>query len=341
MDFWESILGQQAVAQRVSAIARQAAAATPTALAVDGHHYPSGTIDCAFTLSSGSIFTAEADAVEQQLPAGLRPARLRRGGRALVAVTATDWQWRLDGMPPIRSADIMVSAIVTSTDRPEPPAWKMFLGAARPGARYGFGVHWLTWLTTNPVSAGAFSHILGVATALVDVREVRQPQRTTFTAADDGRPVLELDVAVGLESKRNADPPATGGPSLECYRGYGARGGRLAGWSVTCVDVGGAQRMGRGAARLAIGDHPAVASLAPLQLSERSITAMNRDSGREVYEGPVPLRSAAVMREVPRPTQQQRRFTLRIGTGAEEAVDQFPAGLPFDPGAAMTLESVG
>lgn len=341
MDFWEAMLGQQEVAHRVSGIARQAAAAAPMALAVDGQQYPSGTIDCAFELSSGSIFTADADAVGRLLPTGLRPVRLRRNGRALVVVTATDWQWRLDGMPPIHSADVAVSAFVSSTDRPEPPLWRMFLASTRIGARYGFGVHWLTWLTTNSISAGVFSLVLGVPTALVDVREVREAQRTIFTATDRDRPVLELEVGLGTDSKRNADPKPTGGPELECYRGYGARNGRLAGWSVTCVDVGGASRLGRRSARLAIGDHPAVDVLHPLHLSEHSMGAMNRDSGREVYEGPVRLRSAGIGGDLPRPSQQERRFTIRIEPDDAAVVDQFPEGSPFDPEAPISLQAVG
>ena len=87
-----------------------------------------------------------------------------------------------------------------------------------------------------------------------------------------------------------------------------------------------------------IGDHPAVEVLEPLQVSEQSIGAMNRDSGREVYEGPVQLRSEAIARDVPRPTQPVRRFTRRTEPGDDEVIDPFPEGLPFDPGAPMALQ---
>jgi hypothetical protein len=161
----------------------------------------------------------------------------------------------------------------------------LLLGGTPIGVKYAVGGHWLVWLTTNRVTREVFSRLLGLDAVLVDAREERRPNRTRFTFTDADRLILDLDVHLGTRARVNTLGPG----ELEGYRGYGVRDGRLLGWAVTCHDVGSAFHSGPHRGTLKLGDHPVSNLLRSLDLSNRTFGAGIRVSGREVYDGPVPL----------------------------------------------------
>ncbi len=324
-------------AKRTIATARRGARQHPAALRVDGERLDGDSLECAFHLSAGAVFTADIDAVRRVLPSPtLHPIRWTPG-RTVVSVEAQDWQWRLGSMPPVRSLDLYVSVGCTLGPRPAPPVLPMLLESTSFGARYATGGYWVAWLTSNRVSREAFSRLLGVDAVLVDAREERAPGRSRFTFTDNDQLILDLDVRLGPQTRVNTLGP----DQLEGYRGYGVRDGQLLGWAVTCHDVGSAFRPGPRQAALDLGEHPVAQLVRGLDLSTRSVGAGIRVSGREVYDGPVHLGSAT-----PAPTTgtqvaddtTTRSAVLADTPGHEAPIEHLPHDLPFDPAGTFTLE---
>ena len=329
-----------AAAKHTIAIARRAASRYRSVLRVDGAGWQGESLDCAFNLSAAAFFTADADAVRWVLPSpDLRPVRLSPG-RTAVVIQAMDWQWRLGAAPPVRSVDAYVGIACTQGSRSAPPVLPILLGSTTLSARYGSAFYWLTWLTTNRVSQQVFSRMLGVDAVLVDAREERDPKRSRFTLTDADRLILDLDVHMGTDTRVTTLGPG----ELEAYRALGVRDGRLRGWAVTCHDVGSAFRFSRRAADVRLGDHPIADQIRELGVSDRPFGAGIRISGREVYEGPVPL-GPATRRGATTPTAAPgareaitRRLVLSEAPGQEALVDQIPLDLPVDPAGTFTLE---
>ncbi len=324
-------------ARRTIEMARRGARLHPAALHVDGERLEGDSLDCAFRLSAGAIFTADADAARRVLPAPtLHPIRWTPG-RTVVSVEAQDWQWRLGSMPPVRSLDLYVSVGCTLGTRPAPPVLPMLLESTSLGARYATGGYWLAWLTTNRVTREVFSRLLGVDAVLVDAREYRAPKRSRFTFTDHDHLILDLDVHLGHDARVNT----LSADQLEGYRSYGVRDGQLLGWAVTCHDVGSAFRPGPGQATLGLGEHPVAHLVRGLGLSTRTFGAGVRVSGREVYDGPVHLGPAtpapATGTQLPDSTIT-RRAVLAETPGHEAPIAQLPHDLPFDPAGTFTLE---
>jgi hypothetical protein len=329
-----------AAAKRTIAIARRAASRYPTVLRVDGAPWEGNSLDCEFHLSAGVFFTADADALRRVLPSpGLHPVRWSPG-RTAVAIQVMDWQWRLGSAPPVRSVDAYVAVACTQGPRPAPPVLPILLGSTALGARYGGGLYWLTWLTTNRVSQQVFSRMLGVDAVLVDAQEERGPKRSRFTLTDADRLILDLDVHMDTDTKVTTLGPG----ELEGYRALGVRDGRLLGWAVTCYDVGSTFRFSPRAADVTFGDHPILDQVRNLDLSDRPIGAGIRISGREVYEGPVPLgpatrKGTATATATSGPGEAtNRRLVLSEAPGKEALVNQIPPDLPVDPTGTFTLE---
>ncbi len=329
-----------AAAKRTIAIARRAASRYPTVLRVDGTPWAGDSLDCAFHLSAGVFFTADADAVRRVLPSpGLHPVRWTPG-RTAVGIQVMDWQWQLGTAPPVRSVDAYVAVACTQGPRPAPPLLPILLGSTAMGARYGGGLYWLTWLTTNRVSQQVFSRMLGVDAVLVDAREERGPKRSRFTLTDADRLILDLDVHMDADTRVTTLGPG----ELEGYRALGVRDGRLLGWAVTCYDVGSTFRFSPRAADVKLGDHPITDQVRDLGLSGRPIGAGIRISGREVYEGPIPLgpatRHSATTATATSGTGKAitRRLVLSEAPGQDVLIDQIPLDLPVDPAGTFTLQ---
>lgn len=113
---------------------------------------------------------------------------------------------------------------------------------------------------------------------------------------------------------------------------------------MTCIDVGSTFRFSPRAADVRLGDHLIADQVRDLGLSPRPIGAGIRISGREVYEGPIPLgpasrRAAATAT----PTSGAgkgitRRLVLSEAPGHDLVVDQIPPDLPIDPAGSFLLE---
>jgi hypothetical protein len=303
-------------------------------------------LECSFHLTAGVFLSVDYELVRALLPSRrLHPVRWTPG-RSLIQIEAMDWQWRLGSLPPVRCVDVGVDAVVSYGREPAPPVLPILTESLPLGHRYGVGMHFLGRATTNRVSQQIFSGLLGVETVLADVREERGPGRSRFTVTDGDRLVFDIDV--------NVDPAVRPAPTpedpqiglrklgdLEGYRGYGIRDGGLLGWAITCHDVGGLFRFGRGAGDLELGEHPLADLVRSLDPSVRVVGAGIRHGGGEAYDGPVPLGPAT-----PRPVIEHtpgkdvvRDFTL-VQAGTQTAIEQLPADLPFDPQATVTVVPV-
>ena len=321
-------------AKRLSAVVHRVAT-RPAELRIDGAPVGGDSLDCAFNLTAGALFTADADAARRLLPSPrLHPVRVTPG-RTLVVIAANDWHWRLGSSPPVRSVDVQVGVVVSYGRRSARTVVPVLLGGTPLGARYGVGWYWLTWFTTNRVTREVFSRMLGVDAALADAHEERRPDRTRFALTDSGTSILDLEVRLGSSARIPTMRPG----ELEAYRTYSVRDGELIGWAVTCHDVGSTFHTGPHRASLTLGDHPACDVLRSLDLSPRSFGGSIRVSGGEYYEGP-----AHLGRATPRPTITAadatitKRLVVSEEPGQETLIEQLPPDLPFDPSGTFTLE---
>ncbi len=109
-------------------------------------------------------FTADADAVRRVPPSpGLHPVRWSPT-RTAVDIQLMDRQWRLGSAPPVGRMDAYDAVACTQGSRPLP---LILPSSTDLSARFGRGVHWLTWLTTNRPSQQVFSRVPGVDAVLV------------------------------------------------------------------------------------------------------------------------------------------------------------------------------
>ena len=232
-----------------------------TAFEVDGVTYGDGPFERTLDRFAAGIFTADADAVRRWLPTPtMWPLRVTPR-RAVVLVFGATYEWRMGPLAPFRSGEMAVLALVTRGATPSPLLLPLLGGAGRRlDARFRTVSYFLEVATTNRVAREVYRSVFGLPGFIADVRNDRWPGVDRFTCTESGRPVLDLTVHADVAPR----------PILDDQRVYACRDDELLAFVNT--DRGTLRRhVGRGAARLRVGDHPATAGLRALHLSGRSV----------------------------------------------------------------------
>lgn len=293
-----------------------------TAFQVDGVTYGEGRFERTIDRFAAGLFTADADAVRRWLPAQtMWPLRVSPR-RAVVLAFGATYEWRMGSLAPFRSGEMAVLALVTLGASPAPPLLPLLGGAGRRlDARYRTGSFFLEVATSNRVAQGVYRSVFGLPGFVAEVRNDRWPGADRFTCAEAGRRVLDLTV--------HADVPPR--PIVDHQRVYGCREDRLLGFVNT--DRGTVRRrVGRGAARLRLGDHPATAGLRALRLSGRSVLGDIWTTGLS-EPGPFEVLGTGQRsgEEFTGGADASGRLVVSSEPGEDVDVDQRLTSLPFDP----------
>ncbi len=300
-----------------------------TAIEVDGARFGEGGFRRTVDRFTAAAFTADADAVGRLLPTPtLRPLRISPR-RAVVFAYGATYEWHMGSLPPFRSGEMALLALVTRGPASSPPLLP-FLGnrSTRLSERYGVGSVFLEVGTTNRVAREVYRRAFGLPAFLADVRNDQWPGSDRFRCTEAGRLVLDLTVHADVRPRRITDRTWV----------YGSRDGAITGFPNT--DSGSVRRrFAPGAARLDLGDHPAAARLRGLSISPRSLFGDIWTGGLSV-PGPIQVLGRA---EWPGTAHEgtdraQGQLVVSRVPGEDVEVDQGLGGLPFDPMGAFGID---
>ncbi len=301
----------------------------PTAFTVDGVRYGDGPFERTVDRFTAAVFTADADAIRFRLPTPtLQPVRISPG-RALVFVYGATYAWRMGSLPPFRSGEMAVLALVTRGPAPSAPLLPFVAGRSpRLAARYAVGSVFLQVGTTNRVAREVYRHAFGLPAYVAEVRNDQRPDADRVRCYEAGELILDLTVRADVRPR----------PITDRTWVYGRRDGDLIGFPN--VDSGMVRRrFGREAARLRLGDHPAAAGLQALDISRAPLFADIWSAGTS-KPGPVeilgpapdPIATFEGTEDVTAP------LVVSHGPGSTVEIDQGLAGLPFEPTGEFAVD---
>lgn len=302
-----------------------------SAFAVDGQRVDAGPLSWSWREAVGGMVTADALAVAEFLPsAQLHPLRVSRR-RTVVTVGGAEVQWRLAGLPPFRSLDVQVIAMVTGGDRPAAPLLPMVgLMLDRGWASFGAGFVPLLLMTSNRVAAELYRLLLGWPAVVADVTREHLPGHTRYLSSRNGTVMVDVLARSGM--------PASS--FTEAQPLYGVRDGRL--FRATLSGRGwGGDTTGRAAAVVAVGEHPVVQGLGVIGLREHGWSSNHCIEFDQQVIGPATVLGPATAPVEPAPTNPAVAAALLIEhpTGTVE-LDQGLDALPFDPAGEFHTDSV-
>lgn len=296
---------------------------------VNGVRFEVGSLSWVWRNVVGGMFTADADAVGLLLPAPLHPLRVTRH-RTVLTVGGVEVEWRVGSLPPFRSLDVQVVAMVTAGDRPAPPLVPMAgLMTNRGRAAYGAGFLPLRYATTNRVAAELYRILLGWPVMLTDVTRQRLPGHTRYVAGDKKTMLLDVVARSGMPGKsfRESQPL------------YGIRDRLLLRASLSGHGFGG-DAMGRAVASLAVGEHPAVKELREVGLGEHGWSVSSCVEFDQHLVGPVSVVGPADALVEPAPASPVAGNAVLIEPPFDRVeLDQGLDGLPFDPAGEFHAET--
>ncbi|CAI9417864.1 hypothetical protein HIDPHFAB_03125 [Nocardioides sp. T2.26MG-1] len=213
-----------------------------------------------------AVFRASMQAARQMLPSdGLVPVRWLDGSALVVveAARANLFAARLEGGEVRQAAPFgMVHAALLVARSDPGPAPMAF--SRRRSARHRLGALQLAFPITSPIGAAVGKVAFGEAKFVADMSFVEGTSERSVTVTEDGELVLRLAVMPrGPVTRYSADVWL-----------YMAPGDELL--SMAAPAKGYRQfRLGRRAASLDVGDHPAAASLRALAVDRRPVMSMN------------------------------------------------------------------
>jgi hypothetical protein len=290
-------------------------------LTVDGVDVESGPYRVVVHRLIGGVFTADADAVRRLMPsARLHPLRFMPG-RTLVMVNSTDADWCIGALPPFRCANLLIAAVATPGDRPGP--WLTPIVTDGSAIRHRAGLVVLASVSTSRVLAEANRVLLGWPGFVGDICDSQGLglEQSTVTAQD------------GLVAHLSVRP--TGKPEQwhPTYWAYGVRGDQVLGWRMDMAATTTQLRWGPGAARLALGSHPALRHVRGLGLNPRGVIGSFHTDGTRVIDQPAfCVGPALAPPPVPaQPGNPEGRFVVATGNGAGLVVDAGHSRLGINP----------
>ena len=298
---------------------------------VDGQRVDAGPLAWSWRDAVGGMFTADAGPVGALLPSPqLHPLRVSRR-RTVVTVGGAEVQWRLAGLPPFRSLDVQVIAMVTGGDRPAPPMLPMVgLMLDRGWASFGAGFVPLLVMTSNRVAAELYRLLLGWPAVVADVTREHLPGHTRYLSSREGTVLVDVLARSGM--------PASS--FTEAQPLYGVRDGRLFRATLSGRGLGG-DTTGRAAAFVVVGQHPVVQSLGAIRLRERGWSSNHCVEFDQKVVGPVAVLGSASAPAEPAPTSPAvAPAMLNEHPAGPVELDQGLDALPFDPAAEFHTDSV-
>jgi hypothetical protein len=302
-----------------------------SAFAVDGQRVDAGPLAWSWRDAVGGMFTADAGPVGALLPSPqLHPLRVSRR-RTVVTVGGAEVQWRLAGLPPFRSLDVQVIAMVTGGDRPAAPLLPMVgLMLDRGWASFGAGFVPLMVTTSNRVAAELYRVLLGWPAVVADVTKEHLPGHTRYVSSRDATVLVDVLARSGM--------PASS--FTEAQPLYGVRDGRLFRATLSGRGSGG-DTTGRDAAVVAVGEHPVVQGLGVIGLRERGWSSNHCVEFDQQVTGPVTvLGSATAPVETVLTSPAVAAALLSRQPTGPVALDQGMDALPFDPAGEFHTDSV-
>lgn len=271
---------------------------------------------------AAGYFTADFNGVRGLLPSDeLHPVAVR-SGRALVMAYGFDcsgcWgTW----CPPFRYGEVGVLAFATRGTRAAPPVAAAVLPSLsqRVSEQWGFGMYCLQLAVTNRLARDLGNALLGTNKFLADVRNEQRRTTDRFVAAEDGSPVLDLKV-------RSDGRPRQIDQGMRLY----ADAHGLLWAPVNHANGVVRTRIGKDAATLTLGVHPATDHLRPLDISPTGAVAMFSTDYKTFTGDADPI--APATRRIPDyagSDDTQASLLISPAPGVEYEAEQFPSKMPF------------
>ena len=121
----------------------------------------------------GGVFTADADAVRGLMPSDLLHPLRFWPGRTLVMVNCTDADWHIGGLPPFRSANLLIAAAATPGERPGP--WVTPIVTDASALKHRAGLMVLASVSSSRVLSEFNRAVLGWPGIVADIRDDQDP----------------------------------------------------------------------------------------------------------------------------------------------------------------------